>query len=93
MRLGKMRPKLPAFERGRKMSIPKTKQPYGFNSPARDGAPHRCINSEPGAMSQECGKAAVWIGTDRKGARACFCDGCRNGGAEAADMIKWEKIE
>jgi hypothetical protein len=46
--------------------------------------PHRCTNAEPGTFNHECGKPAVWIGTNTAGHEQQFCDDCKARGWEAA---------
>lgn len=67
--------------------------PYGApgSLPRADGR-HRCINSEPGTYNHECGKPATWIGTDRTGFQACYCDACKLSGYEARKVIEWHQI-
>lgn len=58
------------------------------NSYATDG---RCHNAEPGSYGHECGKPATWIGTNAKGFTMGYCDRCKAGGAEARDVMTWER--
>ncbi len=65
------------------------------NHYATDGL---CHNSEPGTHGQECGKPATWLGARVgliRGAQPFvmgFCDACKEHGAEAAGMARWERI-
>lgn len=54
---------------------------------ATDG---KCHNAEPGTYGHECGRPAMWIGTDRNGFRSGFCLRCRAEGFEARAIVKWE---
>jgi len=56
---------------------------------ATDG---KCHNANVGTYGHECGKPAVWIGTDRKGWRSGYCVGCRATGDEARICVKWEPV-
>lgn len=60
------------------------------NSYATDG---RCHNAQPGTYGHECGKPAVWLGTNAKPFTMGFCDNCKRHGYEARDVVKWERIK
>jgi len=56
---------------------------------ATDG---KCHNAEPGTYGHECGKPAVWIGTDANGFASGFCDDCKRNGWERHGMVSWVKL-
>lgn len=56
---------------------------------ATDG---RCHNAEPGTYGHECGKPALWIGTDATGISSGFCDKCKRQGYEARNKVTWVPI-
>lgn len=56
---------------------------------AEDGL---CHNANAGTYGHECGAAATWLGTDRKGFTMGFCDRCKAGGTEARDVVTWNKL-
>ncbi len=65
------------------------------NHYATDGL---CHNSEHGTYGQECGKPATWLGA-RVGKIGAgqpfvmgFCDRCKERGAEAVGIRRWERI-
>jgi hypothetical protein len=60
----------------------------GQGAYATDG---HCHNSEPGTYNHECGRPAIWIGTDANGWQSGFCDECKRHGFEARLVIKWER--
>lgn len=57
---------------------------------ATDG---KCHNAEPGTYGHECGKPAVWIGTDAKGFSSGFCDDCKLNGYERHQFTSWRRCE
>ena len=57
---------------------------------ATDG---RCHNSEPGAFGHECGATARWLGTDKTGFAAGFCDSCKEYGYDANGIVTWEPLD
>jgi hypothetical protein len=57
---------------------------------ATDG---KCHNAEPGTFGHECGKPAVWIGTQADGFKSGFCVACRARGWEARSCIAWEPMD
>lgn len=56
---------------------------------ATDG---NCHNSNAGTFNHECGKPAVWIGTNRNGFRSGYCDHCKNHGDEGLRCVAWEPV-
>lgn len=52
-----------------------------------------CHNAEPGTYGHECGKPAVWIGTDAKGFASGFCDDCKQHGWESRQFTSWLRCE
>jgi hypothetical protein len=50
------------------------------NRYATDG---KCHNAQPGTYGHECGKPALWIGTNSNGFSSGFCDACAKHGYEA----------
>lgn len=51
-----------------------------------------CHNAEPGTYGHECGKPAKWLGTDRTGFTAGFCDDCKANGFEAKGKTGWRQV-
>jgi hypothetical protein len=57
---------------------------------ATDG---KCHNAQPGTYGHECGKPAVWVGTEPSGFQSGFCDACKLSGYEARQCSTWESYK
>lgn len=73
--------------------------PYGFpTSHSRVEPSHgqpwpRCVNAEPGTFGHECGKPAVFIGTNTiSGTQGCFCAACKEIGYDASPYGQWQEL-
>lgn len=49
----------------------------------------RCTNANRGTFNHECGRPAVWLGTQPSGHRQAFCAECKANGDEAASVVAW----
>jgi hypothetical protein len=49
----------------------------------------KCHNSEAGSYGHECGKPAAWLGVDKHGWAAGYCDHCKQHGSEARLVVEW----
>lgn len=59
----------------------------GMNRPR----PH-CDNVRPIEIGLECGEMTTAIGTDWADLQGCFCQGCRDDGAEAMQVLDWRSM-
>lgn len=51
-----------------------------------------CHNSNRGTFNHECGKPALWIGTNASGWQCGFCDDCKEHGHESSKMVTWTPV-